>query len=106
MKFLILVKPLPGAPRPENRVAVLQAGKEWVNARLADGSVDCAYNVISPRQGIDAVAIGNADSHEALVEVVLSFPAYAFCDFEILPLSDVNHAAEQTIALLQKSMGG
>ena len=106
MKFLILAKPLPGAPRPENPVAVLQAGKEWINARLADGSVDCAYNVMGSKQGIGAVAIANADSHEALAELVLSFPQYPFFDLEILPLSDINHAVEKTIALMQKPMGG
>ena len=106
MKFLILAKPLPGAPRPENPVALLQAGKEWTNARLADGSVDCAYNVIGSKQGIGAVAIANADSHEALVELVLSFPQYPFFDLEILPLSDLNHFLGKGIEMMQKSMGG
>jgi len=106
MKFLILVKPLPGAPRPENPVALLQASKEWMNARLADGSVDCAYKVIGSKQGIDSVAIANADSHEALAELVLSFPAYALCDLEILPLSDLNRFLEMVIEITQKSMGG
>ena len=106
MKFLILVKPLPGAPRPENPVALLQAGKEWINARLADGSLDCAYNVIGSKQGMGGVAIGNADSHEALAELVLSFPQYSFFDFEILPLSDLNHFLGKGIEMMQKSMGG
>ena len=106
MKFLILTKPLPGAPRQENPVAVLQAGKEWIDARLADGSLDCAYNVIGPKQGMSGVAIANADSHEALTELVLSFPAYAFCDLEILPLSDLDHFLGKAIEITQKSMGG
>lgn len=105
MKFLILTKPLPGAPRQENPLAVLQAGKEWINARLAEGSVDCTYNVIGSKQGIGGVAIANADSHEALAEVVLSFPAYAFYDLEILPLSDLNHFMGKAIEMTQKSMG-
>jgi len=106
MKFLILTKPLPGAPKQENPVAVSRAGKEWINARLADGSVDCAYNVIGSKQGIGAVAIANADSHEALAELVLSFPAYPFFDLEILPLSDLNRFLEMVIEITQKSMGG
>ena len=106
MKFLVLVKPLPGAPRPENPVALLQAGKEWINDRLADGSVDCGYNVIGSKQGMDGVAIGNADSHEALAELVLSFPQYPFFDFEILPLSDLNHFLGKSIEMTQKYMGG
>ena len=106
MKFLILTKPLPGAPRPENPVAVSRASKEWINARLADGSVDCTYNVIGSKQGIDGVAIANADSHEALVEQILSWPAYAFYDFEILPLSDLDHFLGKAIEMMQKSMGG
>ena len=106
MKFLILVKPLPGAPRPEDPVAVLQAAREWINARLANGSVDCAYNVIGSKQGMGDVAIANADTHEALAELLLSFPQYPFVDLEILPLSGVDHAAERTIALMQKRVGG
>ena len=105
MKFLILTKPLPGAPRPENPVAVSRANNEWINARLADGSVDCIYNVIGSKQGIVSVAIANADSHEALVEQILSWPAYAFYDLEILPLSDLNHFMGKAIEIMQKSMG-
>ncbi len=106
MKFLILMKPLPGAPGPENPVASYRTGKEWINARLADGSVDCAYNVIGSKQGIGGVAIANADSHEALTELVLSFPQYPFFDLEILPLSDLDHFLERVIEMMQKSMGG
>ena len=106
MKFLIFVKPLPGAPGPENPVALLQADKEWINARLADGSVDCAYNVIGSKQGIGGVVIANADSHEALVEQILAYPRYLFFDFEILLLSDLDHFLGKGIEMMQKYMGG
>ena len=106
MRFLVLVKPMPGAPSSKDPVAVLQADKEWVNARLADGSLDCAYNVIGSKQGIGAVAIANVESNEALVELVLSFPQYPFFDLEILPLSDLNHFLGKGIEMMQKSMGG
>jgi len=104
MKFLVLLNPLPGAPRPE--IASYRAGKEWINARLADGSVDCTYNVVGSKQGIGSVAIANADSHEALEELVLSFPMYPFFDLEILPLSDLNRFLEKGIEMMQKSAGG
>ena len=106
MKFLVLLKALPGAPGPGNPVASYRTGKEWMNARLADGSVDCAYNVIGSKQGIGAVAIANADSHEALTELVLSFPQYPFFDLDILPLSDLDHFLGKAIEMMQKSMGG
>jgi len=65
---------------------------------LADGTLDSAYNL--PAGG--GVAIINADSHEALTEILSSYPLQPWVQYEVHPLSDVKHAFDLTI----KALGG
>ena len=101
MKFLVFMKAV-RAPAPENPIAVLQAAKEHLNAKLADGTLDCIYNVV----GTMGMAIVNADSHEELTEQLMAYPQYPFGDFEVHALGDANHFFDKTIEMMQKMGGG
>jgi muconolactone delta-isomerase len=103
MKFLILVKPHIGAPAPENPIAVYEAAKEYLNAMLADGTLDCVYQFVNGRE---AMSIGNADSHEEMWEKLTAYPLYPSQEYEVHALVDVNYAFDKSIERLQKMIGG
>jgi muconolactone delta-isomerase len=92
MKFLVFSKSRTGQNPPES-VDLFQQTQDWMSARLADGTLDCAYNL--PAGG--GVAIVNADSHEALTEVLSSYPLQPWTSYEVHPLSDVKHVFDLAI---------
>lgn len=93
MKFL--VTGLPGAnPIPvEHGADLLQASLAWDKDKLADGMLDCSYNLF----GGGGLAIANASSHEAVMEALLEFPLYPFFDWEVTPLLDFEVSYQQYI---------
>ena len=93
MKYLVFARPRVGAVLPDNPLALWQATKEWTEAHLADGILDCAYNL--PAGG--GVAIINANTHEALTELLSVYPLQPFTQYEIHILSDVKHLFELAI---------
>ena len=97
MKFLVLSKYRTGQHPPES-ADLFQQTLDWISARLADGTLDCAYNL--PAGG--GVAIVNADSHEALTEVLSAYPLQPWTSYEVHPLSDV----KQVFDLAIKAFGG
>ncbi|HLF74768.1 MAG TPA: DUF3303 family protein [Anaerolineales bacterium] len=97
MKFLVLSKYRTGQHPPES-AELFQQTQEWIGARLADETLDCAYNL--PAGG--GVAIVNAGSHEALTEVLSSYPLQPWTSYEVHPLSDVR----QVFDLAIKAFGG
>ncbi len=84
---------------PEMGVALYQATTAWVNAKLADGTIDCHY-VFADLSG--GFAIGNADSHEEMMGNLLSYPLYPFFDWETIPLADWSHSYEKLIEYFQQ----
>ena len=98
MKYLTIAKPGP-TPIPRERGAeILQAAKEWLIVKLADGSLDCVYNFF----GGGGFAIGNADSHEALLTDLLSYPLYPFFVWEVEPLLEFSQSLDQYIEYNKK----
>ena len=97
MKFLVFSKYRIGQDPPES-LDLFQQTQDWMSARLADGTLDCAYNL--PAGG--GVGIVNADSHEALTEVLSSYPLQPWTSYEVHPLSDVKHVFDLAI----KALGG
>jgi hypothetical protein len=86
MKYLIVTK-LGTTPMPVEQGAVLiQAGLSWIQAKLADGTIDSTYNVI----GGGGIAIGNADSPEQILADLLEYPLYPFFSWEVTPLLDLD----------------
>src|SRR5712692_9501198 len=96
MKFLTLLRFKPGGapPAPQAVIAINNMAKDWIKAKLADKTLDCAYNVMPNHTNIYGIGITNADSLEKAFADLTSYPAYALTDFEVLPLSDVNKAVD------------
>ena len=93
MKYLITGKS-GTTPIPREQGAVLlQAGLEWINAKLADGTIDAAYNII----GGGGTGIANAETHEEILALLLEYPLYPFFRWEITPLLDFEDSAKQYI---------
>jgi len=98
MKFLIIAKPGTTPIPPDQGVKILQAGKAWIEAKLADGSIDVTYNFF----GGGGFAISNSDSHEEVLKNLLSYPMYPFFVWEVKPILDFEESLTQYIAFYQK----
>jgi muconolactone delta-isomerase len=98
MKYLTIAKPGTTPVPPEQGVGLWQAAKEWINARLADGRLDCHY-VFADTGGF---AISNADSHEEVFDALLTFPLFAFFDWEVKALCDWSHSYDKIIEVYQQ----
>ncbi len=101
MKYLVIQKPRRTTLPPEELAAIQQAAKEWLNAKLADGTIDCAYAFAAA----GGVAIGNADSHEDLMRQIVESPLWPVSKFEVHALCDFDQAFDASIERLQK-LGG
>ena len=100
MKYLITAKPgITPIPREQGAV-LLQAGLEWLNAKLADGTLDSAFNII----GGGGIGVGNAETHEELLGMLLEYPLYPFFSWEITPLLNLDESIRKYIAFY-KGMG-
>ena len=99
MKFLVFARPRPGTSLPDdNALTLFQQTYDWLDAHVADGTFDCAYNL--PVGG--GLAIVNADSHETLTELLSAYPLQPWVEYEAHPLSDLKHGFDLTI----KALGG
>lgn len=98
MKYLIYVKDKTTGTPPQDPIALNRAVAVWVEARLKDGTMDCAYYVL-PKMGL---CIVNADSHESLLTLLREWPSFAFQEFEIHMLADVRHGIDNNFARLQR----
>ena len=98
MKFLVTGKTGPTPMPLEHAAAIIQAGKEWINGRLADGRIDCHY--VFPEG--DGFSITNADSNEAVLDGLLEYPLYPFMTWEVRPLCDWSHSYDKYTELWQK----
>ena len=98
MKFLLTVTPRKGQIPP---IAVMDAAIAWIKGKLADKTADCVYAFI-PGGG---VGIFNADSNDAMLKLLISYPAFPFVDFKVDGLCDVAMALDQVKAMLQRAGG-
>lgn len=71
MKFLVMLK-LRGSTLPSSEV--FDAAKAWTTANIAQNLTDCSYSFVTGGGGF---SIANADSQEALMERLESYPAFA-----------------------------
>jgi muconolactone delta-isomerase len=88
MKFLMLSTLLTEVPPPEDFPAAIQAVREYLDAALVEGTLDCIYMFANGRE---SVLIANADSHEELCDWLQRNPAYPYWDYEIRPLVNLHH---------------
>lgn len=98
MKFLVTTTPRRLQVPP---AAVLEAGKAWISARLADKTFDCCYGLI-PGGGISIV---NAESPEKLSKLLMDYPAFFLADWKVDPLCDINQTLDGAIAMLKRMAG-
>lgn len=97
MKFLVTARPSRPMTR-EQALALYQAARAWVTARLEDGTLDCHYTF----PGGGGTGIVNVESHEALSDSIASYPLYAFMDWEVQALSEWSHTYDMMIERLQQ----
>jgi len=86
----------------ENPLAAYEAAKEYFNAMLADGTLDCVYVFVTA----GGVTIANADSHEELWEKITASPLFPFLEWEAHALADFSYTFDKTIERLQQMMTG
>ena len=101
MKFLMRMEGRQIQMPPEQTIAILQASKEHTMARLTDGRFDCAYGF---PEG-DGFCVANYDSHEALMDDLLTYPQYPLMDWVITPLVGAEHSYDRFIEYLKKQVG-
>jgi hypothetical protein len=97
MKYLITAKPGTTPIPMEQGAVLLQAGLDWINSKLADGTLDAAFNII----GGGGTGIGNAESHEEILGFLLEYPLYPFFSWEVTPLLDLDESIKKYIAFYE-----
>ena len=103
MKYLVIEVPrAPSRPLPQEQVLALNiAARESIEARIADGTLDSLYAF----PGGGAFAIGKADSHDALWDILMEYPLYHYMDWEVKALCNWSHGFDTLIKRLQKQAG-
>jgi hypothetical protein len=102
VKFLVTCRPSPTPPSPERCVVLIRAAMDWIEARLADGSMETTY--LFPNRG--GIAILHAESQEALMELLLDYPAYPLYTWEVQVLADWRPGFENVVRFLEVAQDG
>jgi hypothetical protein len=98
MKFLVTITPRRLQMPP---AGMMEAAKGWINARLADKTLDCCYGFTTG----GGFSIINADSPEKLAQLLLEYPGYMGADWNVEPLCDINKNLDQVIAMIKRAGG-
>jgi hypothetical protein len=102
VKFLVTCCPVATPPPSGRSVPLLRAAMEWIEARLADGSVETTY--LFPNRG--GIAIMEAESRAALMELLLEYPAYSLYTWEVQILADWRTGLENVVRCFEILHGG
>jgi hypothetical protein len=102
VKFLVTCRLTQMPLSRERSVVLIRAAMDWIEARLADGSMETTY--LFPNCG--GVAIMHAESHDALLEMLLGYPAYPLYTWEVQVLADWRAGLENVVRFLEVSQGG
>jgi hypothetical protein len=101
-KFLVTCHPISGPLPLESTVDLLRAAVDWIEARLADGSMESTY--LFPDCG--GVAIMEADSRGALMKLLAGYPAYPFYAWDVKVLADWRTGLENVLHCFEILHGG
>jgi hypothetical protein len=101
MKYLVTCRPAPTTIPPERVIAMTRVAMDWIEARLADGSMETTY--VFPHRG--GIAIMEAGSPEELMRMLHGYPLYPVFTWEVQALCDWRQGFENVIELLQRSGG-
>ncbi len=102
MKFLVQVEPNPAVdlPPPEQLPELLRGSAEVLNLQIAQGQLDCVYSTGQNR----GFGIANADTVDAVWELVGQNPLAPFWEIEITALGDPVRISEIQVAQLEKAL--
>jgi len=78
MKYLVTATPGPIPPSPEQFDTAL----DWLQERLDDGTFDCLYGFLEG----GGVAVSNADTHQAALQLMADYPLYGLVSWDVRPL--------------------
>jgi muconolactone delta-isomerase len=99
MKFLVTVTPRQ-VPMPPGMIAdLLTAQRDWLNEKVNDGTLDCAYGFV----GGGGCGIANADSHEEMHALIVGSPGFVLSDSEVRPLGDLNETIGAGVEALRRA---
>lgn len=98
MKYLIVAKPT-NTPMPEGQeYELFKAAQDYGNAKLKDGTFDCAYAFFNG----GGFAIANVASHEEAYDLITSYPMYFFFEWEVKPILDWDKTFENILNRFKK----
>ena len=86
------------APPAGATVNLMEAAKAWINARLADKTMDFCYGFATG----GGVCILNADSPDTVAQLLMEYPAFMGSDWKVEPLCDINKSLDQVIAMVRR----
>jgi hypothetical protein len=95
MKFLTLVRPGPMPPPPD----MVRAAQQWLHEKLDDGTFECVYGFVEGA----GFSVGNADSIEGQMDLMVEYPLSPFVQYEVRPLVELDDAFERQFALLSRA---
>lgn len=97
MKYMVIVKPGPMPPPVE----VIHQAREWIQARIADGTFECVYAF--PEGG--GLSIGEQGDADQLMEQLMEYPGSPFVSYEVRPLVEFNTAFDRLIPFAERMSG-
>lgn len=99
MKYPIIGQTGAAPIPPEFGAGLYQAATAWMNERLAAGKHDCSYEYAELSGGF---AVGKTDSHEEIMDELLSYPLFPLMNWEVTPLCDWTHAYKKLTEYFQQ----
>jgi hypothetical protein len=97
MKFLTIVRPGPAPPPPD----LARAAQQWLHEKLDDGTFESVYAFVEG----GGFSVGNADSVEGQMELMLEYPIAPFVQYEVHPLVELDDAFERLMSMLERVAG-
>jgi muconolactone delta-isomerase len=97
MKFLVIARPRPIQQGVTS--AMVQATREIANRNIKSGKIDCLYRFAG---GNGTCAIVNAESGDALEEMLLEAPSFPFLEFETHALAGADKYLDKVIEGMKK----
>jgi muconolactone delta-isomerase len=97
MKFLVIARP---RPIPGVTSAMVEATRDIAKRNVKNGVVDCFYSFAG---GNGSCSIVNADSGEALMEMLMEAPVSPFLEVETHPLADGHKFLDKLIEGMKKA---
>lgn len=98
MKYLVSGEQVASALSHEDQARFLEAAKGWVAKGTAEGKIEGAYSFIDG----GGMFIINAQNHEEVTELLLTFPLMPISNLDIRPLLDFTKNADCIINALKK----